>query len=80
MRVMSKRKGGERTIRCPYCGYEGPASDFTFMYESVLYMADHEIIGEKRERPPLVICPRCGRGFFLESPYTKLVEKMKGEK
>ncbi len=67
----------ERIIKCPHCGYEGPASSFTFMYESVLYVADHEVLPEGRERPPLVICPRCKRGFFLESPYKKAVEMLK---
>ncbi len=73
--VMSS-SGKKRIIKCPYCGYEAPISEFIFMYESVLYVADHEVLHENRERPPLVICPRCKRGFFLESPYKKVLEKM----
>jgi len=66
-----------KKIKCPYCGYEGHPSEFTYMYESVLYMVDNELLHEERQRPPLVICPRCGKGFFLESPYKGLIEKIK---
>ncbi len=62
-------------IRCPFCGYEGDPKDFDYMYESVLYMADHEVLHEERERPILVICPRCRKGFFLEDPYSRIKEK-----
>ena len=48
------------------------------MYESVLYIADHEVLPEDRERPVLIICPRCKRGFFLESPYRRVVERISG--
>ncbi|ADI31873.1 hypothetical protein Shell_0757 [Staphylothermus hellenicus DSM 12710] len=68
-----------KKIKCPYCGYEGDPKEFTFIYESVLYLADHEVLPEQRERPVVVVCPKCGRGFFLESPYKKLLEKMKTE-
>lgn len=66
-----------KKIKCPYCGYVGEPRDFTYIYESVLYLADHEVLPEERERPVVVICPKCGKGFFLESPYEKLLEKMK---
>ncbi len=72
-------KSGEKKIKCPYCGYEGRPEDFTYIYESVLYIADHEVAPEERERPPLVICPRCKKGFFLESPYRKLLERISNE-
>jgi len=65
-----------RVIKCPYCGFTGKPSDFTYMYESVLYLADHSVLPEERERPVLVICPRCKQGFFLQSPYQKLVDKL----
>ncbi len=65
-----------REITCPYCGFTGPPKEFYYMYETVLYLADHEVLREDRERPVLVICPRCRKGFFLESPYKKVVEKI----
>ncbi len=65
-------------IKCPYCGYTGDPGDFYYMYESVLYIADHEVLPEDRERPVLIICPRCKRGFFLESPYRRVVERISG--
>ncbi len=64
---LEKGKG----ITCPFCGYKGKPEDFYYMYESVLYMADHSVVKEERERPILVICPRCKKGFFLENPYTR---------
>ena len=66
-----------KKITCPYCGYTSDPSGFDYMYESVLYVADHEVLPEERDRPILVICPKCRRGFFLESPYKKIIEKMK---
>jgi len=65
-----------RLVKCPYCGFTGEPSDFTYMYEAVLYLADHSVLPEERERPVLVICPKCRQGFFLQSPYQKLVEKL----
>ncbi len=65
-----------KKIKCPYCGYTGEPKDFTYMYETVLYLADDHVVPEERERPILVICPRCGRGFFLKTPYSKLIEKI----
>lgn len=60
-----------KTITCPFCKYRGKASDFTYIYESVVYVIDNYVSPEERERPVLVICPRCKQGFFLESPYKK---------
>jgi len=65
----------KRVLKCPFCGFEGEISDFTFMYEVVLYTVDHEVLREDRERPPLVICPKCKQGFFLESPYKRFYGK-----
>ena len=45
------------------------------MYESVLYAADDHVVPEERERPVLIICPRCGNGFFRESPYSRFYVK-----
>ncbi|MET1160084.1 MAG: hypothetical protein ABWW65_03900 [Thermoprotei archaeon] len=66
----------DKVIACPYCGYRGKPEDFTYIYESVLYVADDHVLPEERERPVLVVCPRCKRGFFLESPYKKLVNRL----
>ncbi|RLG81228.1 MAG: hypothetical protein DRO13_01750 [Thermoprotei archaeon] len=66
----------KRGIKCPYCGFIGKPRDYTYMYEAVLYVADQEVLKEERERPVLLICPRCNRGFFLESPYQKLLERL----
>lgn len=65
-----------KKIKCPYCGFEEEPKEFTYIYESVLYVADHEVVREERERPIVVVCPKCGKGFFLESPYKKLYEKL----
>ena len=66
----------EKIIKCPYCGYEGKPGDFTYMYESVLYLADDHVVPEERDRPLLIICPRCKRGFFEKSPYQKLLDRL----
>jgi ribosomal protein S27AE len=42
------------------------------MYETTIYVVEKQTLSEERERPILVICPRCGEGFFLESPYSKV--------
>ncbi len=63
-------------ITCPYCGFKGRTSDFYYMYEKVLYIADHSIADEERNRPVLIICPRCGKGFFLEDPYEKVIKSI----
>ncbi|OYT40601.1 MAG: hypothetical protein B6U89_01595 [Desulfurococcales archaeon ex4484_58] len=65
-----------KKITCPYCGYTSEPKDFLYIYESVLYLRNHEVVPEERERPVLIICPRCKKGFFLESPYQKLLEKL----
>ncbi|AFK51238.1 hypothetical protein TCELL_0814 [Thermogladius calderae 1633] len=67
-------------LECPFCGFRGKPSDFYFVYESVLYVADSKTVPEERSRPVLVVCPVCGNGFFLESPYKALMEKMKSGK
>lgn len=59
-------------IKCPHCGYEGERGDFVYMYEVTLYVVDSDVEREERERPVLVVCPRCKQGFFLEDPYGKL--------
>lgn len=56
-------------IKCPHCGYEGSKKDFLYMYESTLYVVDNRVEQEERERPVLIICPRCRTGFFAEDPY-----------
>lgn len=61
-------------LRCPRCGFEGDSKIFLFMYETTLYMINSKTIPEERERPIMVICPRCGEGFFMESPYYKVVK------
>ncbi|MEZ0394491.1 MAG: hypothetical protein ABWK00_05575 [Desulfurococcaceae archaeon] len=65
-------------ITCPFCGFSGSPGDFTYMQESVLYVADGEVLEEQRERPLLAICPRCRRGFFLEDPYARARELARG--
>ncbi|MGQ4832619.1 MAG: hypothetical protein ACP6IS_01820 [Candidatus Asgardarchaeia archaeon] len=62
-------------IKCPFCGFEGYASEFYLMYESVIYEKQGNIEKELRERPPVVICPKCKQGFFLESPYERFFKK-----
>ena len=63
-------------IKCPFCGYRGNPSEFQLIYESVIY-EDNEIIEkERRERPPLLICPKCRQGFFLDSPYSRFFRKV----
>ncbi|MEM0506158.1 MAG: hypothetical protein QXW58_02715 [Thermosphaera sp.] len=64
-------------LKCPKCGFEGDSKIFLFMYETTLYLLDHETIPEERERPILIICPKCGEGFFVESPYRKAVETLR---
>lgn len=62
---------GLKTIKCPFCGYIGKSSDFTYIYESVIYIFDDQVSKEERDRPVLVVCPRCGQGFFMKSPYSR---------
>jgi ribosomal protein S27AE len=61
-------------LKCPHCGFEGEAEDFTYMYEVTLYLVDSHVEREERERPILVVCPRCKQGFFLESPYSRFYQ------
>jgi uncharacterized C2H2 Zn-finger protein len=63
-----------RKLKCPLCGYEGFKEEFTYIYEVTLYYIDSSIEREGRERPVLVICPRCKQGFFLEDPYRRFKE------
>lgn len=58
-------------IECPHCGYKGRPADFTYIYESTIYVINGHAEKEERERPVLVVCPRCKQGFFLEDPYRK---------
>lgn len=62
----------ERKLECPHCGYKSGVREFLYMYEATLYLVNSEVEKEERERPILVICPRCGQGFFLEDPYSKI--------
>ncbi len=65
-----------KKITCPYCGFTGEPKDFYFIYEVVLYATStDDVVKEERERPPLVVCPKCKQGFFLESPYKRFYEK-----
>ena len=41
------------------------------MYEVTLYLVDSHVEREERERPVLVVCPRCKQGFLLEDQYVK---------
>jgi len=66
-------------IKCPHCGNVSEAKDYTLIYESVLYAVDYEVEREERIRPPILICPKCGKDFWLESPYEELWKKMKRE-
>jgi ribosomal protein S27AE len=59
-------------LKCPNCGFEGEIGEFSFIYETTIYVVEKQTLSEERERPILVICPRCGEGFFLESPYSKV--------
>jgi len=59
-------------LKCPNCGFEGGVEEFSFMYETTIYVVEDQPLPEERERPILVICPRCGEGFFLDSPYSKV--------
>ncbi|MEM1628627.1 MAG: hypothetical protein QXP02_00975 [Desulfurococcaceae archaeon] len=56
-------------IKCPFCGFEGSSENYDYMYETTLYMVNSSITREERERPILVICPRCKQGFFMDNPY-----------
>lgn len=58
-------------LKCPYCGFEGDSAEFDYLYETTLYVVDSKIEREERERPILVVCPKCRQGFFLEDPYRK---------
>ena len=60
-----------KKLKCPHCGFEGEAPDFYYMYEVTLFVYDSKVEPEERERPVLVICPKCRQGFFLEDPYAK---------
>lgn len=61
-------------IKCPHCGFEEEASAFKFIYEVTLYVINSHVEREERERPILVVCPRCKQGFFLENPYRRFYE------
>lgn len=61
-------------ITCPHCGYSGMSEDFYYIYESTIYVIDEEVQPEERDRPVLIICPRCRQGFFIEDPYWRFHE------
>jgi DNA-directed RNA polymerase subunit RPC12/RpoP len=61
-------------IKCPYCGFEGDASEFNYLYEVTLYIMDSHVEREERERSVLIVCPKCKQGFFLENPYKRFYE------
>jgi len=67
----------KKNIKCPFCGFEGNPKDFYLMYEVVLYEKEGIVEKELRERPPLVICPKCNQGFFLKSPYERFFRPQK---
>lgn len=58
-------------IKCPHCGFEGDSSEYIFIYEVTLYVIDSRVEREERERPILVVCPKCKQGFFLDNPYKR---------
>lgn len=58
-----------KKLTCPHCGHAGDVTEFTFMYESTIYVVDNHVEKEERDRPVLVVCPKCKQGFFLEDPY-----------
>lgn len=62
-------------LKCPLCGYEGNRDEYLYMYETTIYIVDSEIEREERERPIMIICPRCKQGFFLVDPYSRLRSK-----
>ncbi|WP_156915429.1 hypothetical protein [Desulfurococcus amylolyticus] len=64
-----------KTIKCPWCGFMGEPGEFLYIQEATLYYTGKGVDREERERPLMVVCPRCREGFYLESPYSKLLEK-----
>lgn len=64
-----------KTIKCPWCGFTGKPGEFLYIQETTLYYTGKGVDMEERERPLMVVCPRCREGFYLESPYSKLLEK-----
>ncbi|MGB9827190.1 MAG: hypothetical protein ACPLSM_01565 [Thermosphaera sp.] len=48
--------------------------EFSYMYETTIYVVEEHSLPEERERPILIVCPRCGEGFFLESPYSRAAQ------
>ncbi|MEM4718090.1 MAG: hypothetical protein QXE81_04960 [Desulfurococcaceae archaeon] len=62
-------------MKCPLCGYEGNKEEYFYMHEATIYVVDDEVEREERERPILVICPRCKQGFFLIDPYLRFRSK-----
>ncbi len=63
-------------IKCPYCGYVGDSKDFYLLYEAVVNVALYKPLREERERPPLIICPKCGKAFPSGDFYGKIREKL----
>ncbi|ADV64666.1 hypothetical protein [Desulfurococcus mucosus] len=66
----------KEALKCPRCGFTGRPEEFTFMQEATIYYTGRGLEHEERERPIMVICPRCGEGFYLESPVKRLLERL----
>jgi len=67
-------------IKCPYCGFEGEPKDYYLLYEAVVNVALFKPMEEGRERPPLLICPKCGKAFPLGEFYGKVKEKLRKQR
>ena len=67
-------------IKCPYCGFEGEPKDYYLLYEAVVNVALFKPMEEGRERPPLLICPKCGKAFPSGEFYGKVKEKLRKQR
>jgi len=65
-----------KKIKCPYCGFEGEPKEFYLLYEAVVNVTLTSASKENRERPPLIICPKCGKAFPTANFYEKLRRKI----
>ncbi|RLG71414.1 MAG: hypothetical protein DRO08_04755 [Thermoprotei archaeon] len=66
----------EKEIKCPYCGFKGKPKDFYLLYEAVVNVTLTSAVKEGRERPPLLVCPSCGKAFPSSNFYDKLRRKI----
>lgn len=64
-------------IKCPHCGFEGEAKDYFLLYEAVVNVSLYYVFRESRERPPLLICPKCNKTFVLEEHYEIIKRKLR---